>query len=125
MTGRSRTGLRGRPDGGWPLDRIFVSVAALRSIRELFRGNVGRVPDPVRAWDLALWTGVSPQAAANALKRMEELELVELYAAERPGHARSYRIASNHPLTPPLARLFTVERQMVPRPRPFARAHRG
>lgn len=119
-----RRGLRGRPPGGWPLDRILVGVAALRTTRELFQLRPRFGSEPLRAWDLALWGGFSPQAAQRTLKRMEELGLAHLEPPSRPGRARRYRLVADHALAPPLARLFQAERHLVPRPRPFARGRR-
>lgn len=117
MTGAPRSGLRGRPEDGWPLDRVWVSVAAVRSTRELFHQKARGFPEPVRAWDLALWSGVSPQGAGSALRRMERIELVEATPPDRPGRARGYRVVPTHPLAAPLTSLFRAESIMVPRPR--------
>ena len=32
-----RRGLRREPDGGWPLDRLFVGVGTLRVMREMVK----------------------------------------------------------------------------------------
>ena len=119
-----RRGLRGRPPGGWPLDRILVGVAALRTTRELFHLQERFDHEPLRAWDLALWGGISPQAARRALQRMEELGLVRVEPPSRAGRARRHGLVRDHALAAPLARLFEAERHLVPRPRPFARARR-
>lgn len=126
MRRRPRAGRRGRPDGGWPLDRVFVGPAALRATRELFYQEADRRSDDhsARAWDLSLWSGVSPQSSDRALRRMRELGLVDAILSNHPCVAAAYRLDRTHPLVPPLDRLFRVERGMVPRPRPFARSRR-
>lgn len=98
-----RIGLTRDPPGGWPLDNLLVGVATLRTIRELFCH--GRA---LRAWDLSLRTGVSPQGSANTLARLWEAGLVEAYEGD-PGEARWFRLVDEHYLVKPLGRLFAVE----------------
>lgn len=114
-------GRRGRPENGWPLDRLLIGVAAVRVTRELFLQKARWPEEPVRAWDLALWSGASPQSAARALKRMEGLELVQLVTAPRHDRAAHFQLVPDHPLTPPLGRLFAAESAMVPRIQRFRR----
>jgi len=106
-----RIGLRPDPPGGWPLDEVFVGVATLRTMREVFRQR----GYALRAWDAALWSGVTPQGSANSLDRLSRLGLVETIASPGPGHARSFRLAPRHPLVDPVAHLFRAERGMVRR----------
>jgi hypothetical protein len=99
-----RIGLTRDPPGGWPLDRLFVGVATLRTTRELCSHVY-----PLRAWDLSLRTGVSPQGSANALERLHQLGLVEECIGE-PWEASWFRLDRSHYLFQPLAELFAVER---------------
>ena len=103
MSGIRRIGLTRDPPGGWPLDNLFVGVATLRTIRELFCHS--RV---LRAWDLSLRTGVSPQGSANSLERLRKMGLVAAYKGD-PGEARWFRLDGEHYLVEPLGSLFAVE----------------
>jgi hypothetical protein len=78
-------------------------VATLRTIRELTRHRY-----PLRAWDLSLQTGVSPQGSANTLSRLREFGLVEAFEGE-PGQARWFCLDSEHYLAEPLGWLFAAE----------------
>lgn len=111
---RRRRGLRRDPSGGWPLDGLLVGVGTLRTTRELFRWD--GEPGPVRAWDLALWSGVSPQGAADSLERLNRLGLLKVFPSGHPMRATAYRLDWSHPLVSPLDHLFKTERTMVPRP---------
>lgn len=108
-----RRNLRGETADDWPLDQLLVGVATLRTIRELFQQDGEPFWYPPRAWDLAVWSGVSPQGSANALKRLERLGLATAQPSDRPWRAPGYRLDWNHPLVMPLARLFAEERAMV------------
>jgi hypothetical protein len=99
-----RIGLTRDPPDGWPLDRLFVGVATLRTTRELFSQAFSQ-----RAWDLSLRTGVSPQGSANSLERLRQLGLVREYLGE-PWEASRFRLDSSHYLFQPLADLFAAER---------------
>ena len=110
-----RKGLAWEPPDGWPLDRILVGVATVRTIRQLIREEQephGRVPN--RPWDLALWSGVTPQGTANSLKRLEREGLARSYPAP-PGHARPYRFDRRHPLASEFRWLFEEERLVARR----------
>jgi len=72
-----RIGLRPDPPGGWPLDKVLVGVATLRTLREVF---LQRGVD-LRAWDVTQSCGVSPQGAADALDRLARAG--ELFSEER------------------------------------------
>lgn len=122
-TSRGR-GLRRKPEGGWPLDDILVGVATLRTIRELFRQNDETPLSRPRAWDLALWSGVTPQGSANSLERLERAELVRALAPERPWRAPGYSLELSHPLTTPMMGLLEAERSMIHRRRRRRRAER-
>jgi len=111
VSGIRRIGLRPDPPGGWPLDEVFVGVATLRTMREVFRKG----GHELRAWDVALWSGVTPQGSTNSLDRLSRLGLVETIPSPGPGHARSYRLDSRHPLVDPVSRLFRAEGHMVRR----------
>lgn len=110
-----RKGLRREPTGGWPLDELFVGVATLRTTRELFRREREPFPGPQRAWDLALWSGVSIQGSANSLERLSRLGLLKVFPSDRAGHATAFRLDQTHPLVEPLARLFQAERAFMVR----------
>ena len=104
-----RSGLRREPPGGWPLDRVFVGVATLRTLRELFTLEESPGVYPNRAWDVALWSGVTPQGSADALDRLHRVGLVQCFRPDRIGEARSFRLDRDYPLAAPLARLFAAE----------------
>lgn len=72
-------------------------------MRELFRYRYS-----VRAWDLSLRTGVTPQGSANSLERLHGLGLVEQCVSD-PWEASRFRIDSEHYLFQPLADLFAAE----------------
>lgn len=97
------------PPGGWPLDEVFVGVATLRTMRELFLQAPSAHGRSVRAWDLALWSGVSVQGSANALRRLVRARLAEGLVSD-PGHADRF-LPTDHPLANPIARLFAAEFQ--------------
>lgn len=129
-TGRQRRGLRPEPEDGWPLDRLLVGVGTLRTMRELFLQDAKSPADPKRAWDLALWCGVTPQGAAKSMSRLTREELVRELPPDRPGRAPAYRLVRGHPLVTPLARLFAVEerawrRQVIGHRERAARARRA
>ena len=107
-------GLRREPLGGWPLDELFVGVATLRTTRELYRQEGTPFATP-RSWDLAIWSGVSPQGTTNSLRRLEALGLVRALRPDRPGRASSFALDRTHPLYHPLAGLFQAERAMLRR----------
>ena len=106
-----RIGLTPDPPGGWPLDRLFVGVATLRTTRELFRQAQW-----MRAWDLSLRTGVTPQGSADALVRLDRLGLLEVVPSWTSGYAPEFKIDQSHPLTKSLATLFHAEHAFAPRP---------
>ena len=104
-----RRGSRWEPMDGWPLDRILVGVATLRTIRELLRQAVSPHGYAVRAWDLSLGSGVSPQGSANTLERLHREGLVCVLPSD-PGCARRYALVE-HPLLQPLGSLLAEERE--------------
>ena len=107
--GRKRRGLRPEPRDGWPLDDVLVGVATLRTMRELFRQDADPELGCPRAWDLALWSGVTPQGATEAVRRLVRAQLVSEVPTDRPRRAAGYRLDRLHPLVPPLSRLFALE----------------
>lgn len=118
------------PLEGWPLDHVLVGVATVRTLRELFTQAVGPNGYTVRAWDLGLCTGVSPQGSANSLERLRRAGLVRAYPSP-PGCAPRYGFV-DHPLLDPLGRLFAAElrasAELVPphlRPDPHPDPRRG
>lgn len=90
-----------------------MGVATLRTLRELIglEGSPGAAFTH-RAWDVALWSGVTPQGSADSLDRLCGVGLVKGYRPERAGLARSFRLDREHPLTAPMVRLFEAERAM-------------
>ena len=111
--GNGRRGLRPEPADGWPLDRVLVGVATLRTLRELIRQDAEDRGLPPRAWDLALRNGVSAQGSANSLERLSEARFVTELTPTRPGRAPAFRLDRGHPAVAPMARLFEAERSMV------------
>ena len=107
-------GIRREPPGGGPLDELFVGVATVRTTRELYRQEGTPFATP-RPWDLAIWSGVSPQGTANSLRRLEALGLARALRPDRPGRAPSFALERTHPLHQPLAGLFRAERALVRR----------
>lgn len=63
---------------------------------------------PLRAWDLSLRTGVTPQGSANSLERLHRLGLVEECVSD-PWEASRFRLAREHYLHQPLADVFAAE----------------
>ena len=100
------------PVDGWPLDRILVGVATVRTIRELLWQCVTPQGYAVRAWDLSLCSGVSPQGSANTLERLRREGLVDVVRSD-PSSARWYALVE-HPLLEPLGWLFSDERKAYP-----------
>lgn len=116
---RGRRGLRRPPEGGWPLDELLVGVGTLRTLRELFRQAERHDPRPLRAWDVALWSGVTPQGSIKCMERIHATGLVSLLPPDRPWRAVRYLLEPRHPLASPLDRLFRSERAFARRPRLF------
>ncbi|MGH7587934.1 MAG: hypothetical protein ACRELU_05020 [Gemmatimonadota bacterium] len=90
-------------------------MATLRTIRELFLLEKSPGVFSHRAWDVALWSGVTPQGSADALDRLHHVGLVNSFRPERIGEARSFRLDRDYPLAAPLARLFAAEWALRPR----------
>lgn len=109
-TGQQRMGLRRDPPEGWPLDALLVGVGTLRTLRELYRQFDRPCPEPLRAWDIALWSGVTPQGSIKAMDRIHRAGLVSVHPPDRPWRAVRYRLEPAHPLVDPLGRLFEIER---------------
>lgn len=103
------------PVGGWPLDRVLVGVATLRTMRELFEHEREGL-EPPRPWDVALRNGVTPQGAADSLERLHREGLVERLPSRRIGRAHSFRLDRSDPLVSALGHLFAVERSTSPWP---------
>ena len=108
-------GLRRVPPGGWPLDRLFVGVATLRTTRELFLQSGPSHPEPLRAWDLYLWSQVTPQGSADSMNRLAKLGLVTVVKPGRQRHAPQFALDPSHPFIPPLTALFAAEISLVRR----------
>ena len=113
--GRRRRGLRPEPEEGWPLDRMLVGVATLRTMRELFLQDVEFSRTPRRAWDLALYNGVTPQGSAESLLRLAGEGLARGVPPEDPRRAMGYRLEPGHSLADPLRRLFRAESRVCRR----------
>lgn len=108
-----RRGLRRRPEGGWPLDGLFVGVATLRTAREQFKQSREEPESQPRAWDLALWSGVTPQGSADALDRLHRSGLVTIASPRTRWRAQRFQLDREHPLYAPLARLFDAEETLA------------
>jgi hypothetical protein len=91
---------------------VLVGVATLRTIRELVRQEEGGTSDPPRAWDLALWSGVTPQGSAESMDRLVKAKLVRVIPSSRPHRADAFRLDRGHPLVASLDTLFEAERAM-------------
>jgi len=93
-------------------------------MRELFRQNeqLSRTNSArsaggeiLRAWDLSLWSGVTPQGSTVVMRRLAEAGLVHQLPPARHGQAVRYRLDRRHFLSDPLARLFELERRQFSR----------
>ena len=111
---KGRRGLSPYPVDGWPLDGLMVGAATTRTLRQLFgtRGRPSR-DEPIRAWDVALWSGVTPQGCRHCMERIAAAGLLRPVAPAKSWHAATYRIECGHPLVGPLATLFRVERRLA------------
>lgn len=108
-------GLRRVPAGGWPLDRLFVGVGTLRTTRELFWQSGEPHAEPLRAWDLSLWSQVTAQGSIDSVDRLERLGLITVVRPGRPRRAKEFVLEQGHPLAAPLRILFNAERLLVRR----------
>lgn len=97
-------------------------MATLRTLRELHLQDLespvtprfGSNPAPPwelppRAWDLALWNGVSVQGAANSLERLHRNGLVRRFSYGSGGGAARYELDHGSDLVRSLCRLFDTE----------------
>lgn len=110
--GRRRRGLRAEPEDGWPLDRMLVGVATLRTMRELFLQDIEFSREPRRAWDLSLNNGVTPQGSAESMLRLAGEGLAREVPPREARRAMGYRLERGHPLAGPLGHLFKVEQRI-------------
>jgi len=92
-------------------------VGTLRTLRELLFQTRRDRAYLLRAWDTALWSGVTPQGAIKSMDRIERCGLVRRLPSGRRGRADAFRLVPAHPLVPPLVGLFEAERLMAPLPR--------
>jgi hypothetical protein len=88
---------------------MLVGVATTRTMRELFMQAHSQHGPTVRAWDLALYSGVSPQGSTNSLVRLCGAGLVDVFPSD-PGCAPRFGLIE-HPLLNPLGHLFAAERR--------------
>lgn len=109
----SRRGLAATPESGWPLDQLFVGVATLRTTRQLLRPTGVLRGGSVRPWDVALWSGVTPQGTTQCMERLERVGIVRQVAPAKSWHATTYRLVERHPLVEPLSTLFMAERAIA------------
>lgn len=111
---RDRRGLSPYPVDGWPLDTLLVGVAIIRTLRQLLGTRRGPMQDrSIRAWDVALWSGVTPQGSRHCMERIADAGLLRSVAPAKSWHAATYRIECGHPLVGPLATLFRVESRLA------------
>lgn len=111
---RGRRGLSPYPVDGWPLDSLMVGAATTRTLRQLFGPRGGPLRDaPIRAWDVALRSGVTPQGCRHCMERIADAGLLRPVAPAKSWHAATYRIECGHPLVGPLATLFRVESRLA------------
>jgi hypothetical protein len=78
-------------------------------MRELFLLRRWLFPGPVRPWDVALWSGVTPHGSAACLKRLNGLGLVKVVRKARVRQATWYQLDWSYPFIDPLAQLFALE----------------
>lgn len=104
-----RRGLAATPEGGWPLDQLFVGVATLRTTRQVLRPSGALRGGSVRPWDISLWSGVTPQGTRYCMERLERVGLVRQVTPGKSWHAATYRLVERHPLIEPLTGLFMTE----------------
>lgn len=109
----SRRGLAAKPESGWPLDQLFVGVATLRTTRQVLRPSGALRGGSVRPWDIALWSGVTPQGTRYCMERLERVGLLRQVAPGKSWHATTYRLVERHPLIAPLSGLFMTERAIA------------
>lgn len=88
-------------------------MATLRTVREFVRLDAEWSRAGIRAWDACLMNGVSPQGAADAMKRLARAGLAEVLPRERHWKAVRYRLVREHPLAIALDDLFAAERATV------------
>lgn len=82
-----RRGLAASPIDGWPLDHLLVGVATLRTTRQLLRPTGALRDASVRPWDVALWSGVTPQGTRHCMERLCQAGLVQQVARGKSWHA--------------------------------------
>lgn len=108
-------GLAYEPVEGWPLDRVLVGVATLRTARQLLRPH--RLRDAnvawVRGWDIAMWSGVTPQGSRHAMERLRSAGILKTASRASYHQAERFMIDAYHPLTRALELLFDAERRTV------------
>lgn len=119
-----RRGLTAVPVDGWPLDHLLVGVATLRTTRQILRPTGALHGDSVRPWDIALWSGVSPQGTSHCMERLCRAGLVRKVPREKPWHATTYRLVDRHPLVEPFLELFRAERAIASPMRGLSRSGR-
>jgi hypothetical protein len=119
-----RRGLSAAPVDGWPLDHLLVGPATLKTTRQLLHPWWIRSESAVRAWDVALWSGVTPQGSILCMERLKSAGLLRIVPPRRAGHATTYRLVDRHPLVSPLTQLFQVEREIAGPMRGISRSGR-
>lgn len=117
-------GLSASPIDGWLLDRLLVGRATLRTTRELFRPRWFSYQDSFRAWDVALWSGVTPQGSIHCMDRLHTAGLLRIVPPRRASHATTYQFVHRHPLVAPLEALFWAEREIAGPMRGISRSGR-
>ena len=112
--GDHQAGRTGRgPEGGWPLDELFVGVVTLRTVREMFSRQRDYPKRDWRAYDLFLRIDASLPGCAKAARRLARAGVFESLPPADHWAACSYRLDPTYPLLEPLRDLFFAERRLV------------
>ncbi|MGI9039488.1 MAG: hypothetical protein ACR2GQ_11620 [Gemmatimonadota bacterium] len=108
-------GLAHEPAEGWPLDRVLVGVATLRTLRQVVRPHRLREAnvDWVRAFDISLWSGVTPQGSRHAMERLRSAGILKTASRAHFGRAERFMIDAYHPLTRAFETLFEAEQRAL------------
>lgn len=101
------------PEGGWPLDDLFVGIVTLRTVRELLARERRYPGSDWRAYDLYLRIDASLPGCTKAARRLAGIGVFESLPPADHWSACSYRLDPTYPLLDPLRDLFFAERRLV------------